>query len=113
MELRKPLIFTGIAAAGFTYLVAVPNQYKIPCAFHLATGLQCPGCGLTRACLAVLRGDIPAAFNYNQLVFFLPLFLGALYLAKRSKHSKQLTLSLAIIGGVATLGFFLVRNNII
>ena len=34
MELRKPLVFTGIAAAGLTYLLAVPNEYKIPCVFN-------------------------------------------------------------------------------
>lgn len=113
MELRKPLILTGIAAAGLTYLLAVPNQYKIPCLFHYTTGYQCPGCGLTRASLAILRGDIPAAYNYNQLVFFLPLFLGALYLANRSKHAKILRTTLIIIGASATLGFFLVRNNFI
>ena len=113
MELRKPLIASGIAAAGLTYLLAVPNQYKIPCAFNYATGLQCPGCGLTRASMAILRGDIQAAYNFNQLVFFVPIFLGALYLANRSKHAKPLRLALVIIGAIATLGFFLLRNNFI
>lgn len=113
MELRKPLIMSGIVAAGLTYLLAVPNQYKIPCAFNFATGLQCPGCGLTRASMAILRGDIQAAYNFNQLAFFVPLFLGALYLANRSKHAKALRITLVIAGSIATLLFFLVRNNII
>jgi hypothetical protein len=113
MELRKPLIVTGIAAAGLTYLLAVPNQYKIPCLFNYVTGLQCPGCGLTRASMAILRGDFQAAYNFNQLVFFAPLFLAALYLANRSKHAKALRISIAFLGAIATLGFFLVRNNFI
>jgi len=113
MQLSKPVLYSGLAAAGVTYLLAVPNQYKIPCFFHATTGYLCPGCGLTRAALAVLRGDIPAAFNFNQLVFFLPVFLAALYFAKKSKYAKTLTLLLVIIGGVATLGFFLIRNNFI
>lgn len=113
MELRKPLIFTGITAAGIAYLLAVPNQYKIPCLFHLATGLQCPGCGLTRASMALLRGDVESAYNFNQLAFFVPLFLVAVYFAKKSKHSKLLLNSTFAIGATATLGFFLVRNGII
>jgi hypothetical protein len=39
------------------------------------TGLWCPGCGLTRATHAVLRGDVGQAFGYNLLF---PLFLGAI-----------------------------------
>jgi hypothetical protein len=113
MELRKPLFLSGIAAAGLTYLLAVPNQYKIPCVFNYATGLQCPGCGLTRASMAILRGDIQAAYNFNQLVFFVPLFVGAIYLAKRSKQAKVLTSGIIGIAAVTALGFFLVRNNII
>jgi hypothetical protein len=113
MELGKPLVLSGIAAVGLTYLLAVPNEYKIPCVFNYATGLQCPGCGLTRASLAILRGDIQAAFNFNQLVFFVPIFLGALYLSNRSKHAKSLRLTLVIVGAAAALGFFLVRNNIV
>jgi hypothetical protein len=113
MELRKPLVFTGIAAAGLTYLLAVPNEYKIPCVFNYATGLQCPGCGLTRASLAILRGDIQAAFTFNQLVFFVPLFVGAIYLVRRSKHAKVLTSAIIGIAAFTALGFFLVRNNVV
>jgi hypothetical protein len=112
VELRKPLIFSGVAVAGITYLLAVPNQAKIPCLFHLATGLQCPGCGLTRASLALLRGDVQSAYNFNQLVFYVPLFLVAVFLSKRSKHAKVFNSGLVIVGATATLGFFLVRNSI-
>ena len=113
MQLTKPALFTGIAAAGLTYLLAVPNEYKIPCVFNYATGLQCPGCGLTRASLAILRGDIAAAYNFNQLVFYVPLFLVALYFANRTKHVKLLRSILVVTGAMATLGFFLARNNIV
>lgn len=46
---------------------------RIPCIFHEITGLQCPGCGNTRAALSLLRFDLKAAFSYNLL--FLPQFL--------------------------------------
>jgi hypothetical protein len=31
------------------------------------TGLPCPGCGLSRAAFALLRGDLPLAFQLNPL----------------------------------------------
>lgn len=37
------------------------------CPFHALTGVPCPGCGTTRAALALARGDVPAAFGWNPL----------------------------------------------
>ncbi len=37
------------------------------CAFHALTGLQCPGCGATRALYHMLHGDIRAAIQFNLL----------------------------------------------
>jgi hypothetical protein len=42
-------------------------------------GLPCPGCGLTRATLALLHGDVVAAFRFHPLVFVLtPAYVGLL-----------------------------------
>lgn len=43
------------------------------CVFKRLTGIPCPGCGLTRGFLAILRLDFSSAFSYNILV--IPLFL--------------------------------------
>jgi len=63
--------------------------------------------------MAILRGDFAAAFNFNQLVFFAPVLLAALYLAKRSKHSNNLTNFILLVAAITTLGFFLTRNNLV
>ncbi len=42
-----------------------------PCLFHLLTGLYCPGCGGTRAILALLRGDIIGSFKYHPLILYI------------------------------------------
>jgi hypothetical protein len=39
----------------------------IPCLIYQATGLQCAGCGLTRAFSAVMRLEFSAAFAYNPI----------------------------------------------
>lgn len=38
------------------------------CPFNFLTGLKCPGCGVTRMCLALLRLDFPAAFAANPVI---------------------------------------------
>lgn len=44
------------------------------CLFHIITGFDCPGCGMTRAFHAMLQLDVVRAFRYNPLgpiVFFI------------------------------------------
>ena len=59
------------------YFIAIKvfNLY-IPCIFHKITKLYCPGCGVTRMILSIMKGDFEQAFRYNQLLFVLsPVFL--------------------------------------
>lgn len=39
-----------------------------PCLFHAMTGFYCPGCGGTRAVMALLRGDVLASFIWHPIV---------------------------------------------
>lgn len=48
----------------------------IPCPIHTLTGLDCPGCGVTRMCLALLRLDFSGAWAANPgLLLLSPLLL--------------------------------------
>ena len=46
-------------------VLLVTDHYMCP--FKFITGIPCPACGLTRACLSVARGDLPASFYYHPL----------------------------------------------
>ena len=71
---RILLLWCAVLAAGIGYGVfCARTGMGIPCIPHEVTGLECPGCGLTRAVLALARLDIAAAFGYNVLW---PLVLG-------------------------------------
>jgi hypothetical protein len=65
-----PLAVGGLLAAGAAYVgVVTPGEGRtIPCPFHAATGLWCPGCGMTRAVHRLLRADLLGALSYNVFV---------------------------------------------
>ena len=72
--LRKYAIILGI---GLGYLIFVlATGIRIPCLFYVATGFQCPGCGITRMFVELFRGNFVLAFKFNPFVFIcLPLLL--------------------------------------
>ena len=39
----------------------------VACPFKLVTGLRCPLCGMTRATLSLLRGDLPASLAMHPV----------------------------------------------
>ena len=55
------------------------------CPFHLLTGLQCPGCGATRALHHLLHGDVAGAFRLNALLILAsPLLSCGVYVELRA-----------------------------
>ncbi len=57
----------AILALGGVYCILARQGLGIPCIFYTVTGLRCPGCGNSRAALALLRLDVKAALGYNML----------------------------------------------
>lgn len=55
--------------AGFYIALAV---FGFGCPIRALTGIPCPGCGMSRAWLAVLRLDFRAAFYYHPLFWTVP-----------------------------------------
>jgi hypothetical protein len=53
----------------------------IPCLFRLATGLKCPGCGLSHAFAHLLKLEFAEAWEHNKLAFIV-LPAGLFYLIK-------------------------------
>jgi hypothetical protein len=67
----------GLGAAAARH-VAPLLQLPSICMFRLATGVPCPGCGSTRAGLALLQGHLGEALRQNPLTASL-MVLAALY----------------------------------
>ena len=67
---RFGLVLTG--ALGFHVGLLSLNLPTWECPFFRLTGLPCPGCGLTRACILLLRGEVQASMTFHA---FAPVFV--------------------------------------
>lgn len=67
IKISTVVIIVGCAYAAFFKTTGI----GIPCAFRLVTGLECPGCGMTRMCTSLLMLDFKAAWSYNPVVMCL------------------------------------------
>ena len=65
--------FVAIAGAGVVVFFFNPgsNGFYPICLFHQLTGLNCPGCGGTRAAYALLHGNVALALKDNTLFVLL------------------------------------------
>ena len=61
-------VAVAVAALGAAALLAPGALQRVapPCLFTLLIDQHCWGCGMTRASLAFLRGDFPAAWHFNR-----------------------------------------------
>ncbi|WBB81850.1 DUF2752 domain-containing protein [Micromonospora sp. WMMD882] len=117
-----PLAALGCVGAGVAYaLVSDPTRAApdaLPtCLLKLTTGLDCPGCGGTRALWYVLHADLPAAARHHFLFVFALPFLAYLFVAWAGQQAfgwrlPQLRIGPKVIGGflVAWLVFSVARN---
>ena len=110
----------GIAIAGCVVVGIVdPNKTQMfpACAFKAMTGLDCPGCGMTRGLHALLNGDVVRAMSHNILLVII-LATSATWLSwnaiARRTGKRQLHFAFKrstwIAIGLAVFAFWVVRN---
>jgi hypothetical protein len=109
---RSTAIISGLAAllaVGAVILYRFDPavaQFYPRCVFHEMTGLQCPGCGTTRALHHLLHGDVAGAFRLNAMLFVVVPF-GALTAISRRFATHPLTGWGAVI---VTIAWWIGRN---
>ena|SRR5258708_6839940 len=100
-------VLGSLLAAAILYRFDPATVHFYPrCAFHELTGLQCPGCGTTRALHHLLHGDFAGAFRLNAMLFVVVPF-GAIASASRRFATHPLTGWSAVI---VTMVWWIARN---
>ncbi|MFY9114657.1 MAG: DUF2752 domain-containing protein [Dethiobacteria bacterium] len=83
MKNHKEIIYIyirlGFYIAGIIILLITPTSFFETnfsiCIFKNLTGIECPGCGMTRAFSSLFHGDIIGAVHHHKLVVVIfPLF---------------------------------------
>lgn len=106
-----PLAVLGCIGGALGYTMwsnpAASGADSIPsCLVKLTTGLDCPGCGGTRAAWYLMHGDLPAAARHHLLFVFAVPFLLYLYVAWAGKTAFGWKLPQLHLGPM-TLAWFL------
>jgi hypothetical protein len=66
--LAEPIVIRTCACVGAAQIgLSLARLPAWPCVFYHTTGLPCPGCGLTRSCMSLLRGHPVEALQYHAL----------------------------------------------
>lgn len=90
----KELMIGVAAAVAAIFLLCTVFGYSCP--MRILTGYPCPGCGMTRAYFALLKGDVKLAFYYHPL-FLLPIPLVLLIIFEKRMPKKLNTALLSLI----------------
>ena len=73
------LSLAGIVVAALALVLLGQLGLGIPCVFYQLTGFQCPGCGNSRATIALLRLDFTGAFASNPMFLAEFFYIGWVY----------------------------------
>lgn len=85
---RIILITFLVLCGGLAFALICKKGFYIPCIFNKITGLYCPGCGNTRAALALLSLNFSAMLHYNILFIFEALYILMVYFVAAFRYIK-------------------------
>jgi hypothetical protein len=114
-----PAAVGAAAVAGAVLLLTdridLLSHVWVGCPFRMLTGLDCPGCGGTRAAHALVRGDVARALDHNLMtVSLLPLLAYGWWrwLLERAGRGVRLELGHRTASALASamVAFWVLRN---
>jgi hypothetical protein len=122
---QRRLVANSLLAAATLLLamlrVAPPGRFSLypACPIHRLFGVDCPGCGATRALAALLHGQLREALHFNALfVLLLPIALaGAISSYRRAIRTGEFRFphppTAAIYATLAAAAVFTIERNVI
>lgn len=84
--------------------------FPVSCVWVAFTGFPCPGCGLTRAALALLKGNFKEAFQIHPFIYVIAV-IGLLFCVYRYilKRNQKVFVKYVLIVLIAMLCFYVYR----
>jgi len=78
------------------------EKYMIPCMNKQLFGFDCPGCGMQRSFVLILRGEFADAFFMFPAIYTMIAFFGfvALNFLDKKRNYHKIIISLGIINGL-------------
>lgn len=102
IEAAEILVLVAVVAGVFSLI-------GVGCPIRFVTGISCPGCGMTRAWVELLRLHPLAALAYHPLFWVFPLAVIACVAPARTQRGRTLRTAVAVVAIVALLGLWVVR----
>jgi hypothetical protein len=77
------------------------EKYMLPCMNKQLFGIECPGCGMQRSFLLLMKGHFVDAFFMFPAIYTTILFVGllALHLLDKSRSYQKIIITTAILNG--------------
>lgn len=93
-------------------ILVLYERIAIPCIFHKITGFYCPGCGITRAIKALLKGDIYTSIRNNALLYIVVPVIAISEIINRltKRKYKKCYNTILIVLLIITIGYGILRN---
>lgn len=87
------------------------EEHQAACMYKKYLGIECPGCGMQRAFILLLKGDIAASIHtYPSLIPLLFMFVYlVLHLFFKFKHGARVLLYLFVINSVIIVFFYVYK----
>lgn len=79
------------------------EQHLFTCFFKSHFGMECPGCGMQRALIALLKGDLTDSLKYHAALIPFILTIAALLIQLIIKHR---------LGGKVVMWLFILTSSI-
>jgi hypothetical protein len=89
------------------FMISWLENHLIPCFIKSHFGFDCPGCGMQRALIALLKGDLLQSLHYHPALIPLILSIIVLIIQLKLKHPKGEFLIKWMFAG--TIGIMLVN----
>lgn len=122
-HLNRDIIRRGITVLFITVFIVliillivytkIINGVGVICPFYESFGISCPGCGATRMCEELLKGNIYQAFRYNPFIFVTAPIVGIVYLYQAYIFIKENKLLVWLDKFLVTYAIFLVAFGVL